>query len=124
VSTEQVLADIDGALVAYGTASRDLLGPDAMRWLPDAPQDTGEGWDGDDEYEDDEYGGMTALFERILGSWIDLTQPAGLIYPAPYRLGNHAYRPPHERVSLEGQSCYRAPAGFMAHVRETCRCPR
>jgi hypothetical protein len=38
VSTDAVLADIDGALAAYGTVSGDWVSPDAMAWSPQKPE--------------------------------------------------------------------------------------
>lgn len=49
-------------------------------------------------------------------SGYDLTQPARLLYPA-----GRARAPRRAAVPA---SCYRAPTGFVVHVRPECRCPR
>jgi hypothetical protein len=38
MTAESVLADIDGALAAYGTVTGDWASPDAMRWKPEQPE--------------------------------------------------------------------------------------
>jgi hypothetical protein len=38
VTPDSVLADIDGALAAHGTVTRDWSSPDAMHWISDKPE--------------------------------------------------------------------------------------
>lgn len=47
-------------------------------------------------------------------------QPYPLIFD-PLRNRLHE-QPRHERVSLDGETCYRSEYGFMVHVKDTCRC--